>query len=95
MTQHHLAMVAMSVSLVFGGLVGGLAYFAVLRRTAELIAAGRGWLGSAAALTGGRIAGMVLLLAIVARLGAAPLLALWAGFLMARAIALRQARITP
>ncbi|MGO9483568.1 MAG: ATP synthase subunit I [Rhodomicrobium sp.] len=73
------------------GFVVGLLYFAAVQRTANLIAAGRGWLAPIA-LTLGRIGAAVLLSALAARLGAAPLLAAFAGFLFARVAALRAAR---
>jgi hypothetical protein len=73
------------------GAAFGLVYFAALDRTVVLLAAGRGWLGPAA-LTFGRIAAATLFLALIARLGAAPLLAAFLGFLAARAVALCAAR---
>ena len=79
------------VAIGLAGFVFGLAYFAAVQRTALLFAAGRGWLAPVA-LTVGRIGAAVLFLALAARLGAAPLLAGFAGFLLARAVALRAAR---
>ena len=79
------------VAIGLAGFVFGLAYFAAVQRTALLFAAGRGWLAPVA-LTVGRIGAAVLFLALAARLGAAPLLAGFAGFLLARAVALRVAR---
>lgn len=73
------------------GLAFGLVYFRALRRTVALFAGGRGWLGPVA-LTLARIAGAVVLLTFMARLGAMPLLAGFLGFLLARMIALRAAR---
>lgn len=75
----------------FGGFVFGLVYFAAIQRTATLFAAGSGWLAPAA-LTIARIISAVTLLALAAKLGAVPLLAAFAGFLLARAVALRAAR---
>lgn len=79
------------VAIGLAGFVFGLAYFAAVQRTALLFAAGRGWLAPVA-LTVGRIGAAVLFLTLAARLGAAPLLAGFAGFLLARAVALRVAR---
>ena len=76
---------------VFAGLASGLLYFVVLRCTVALLIDRRGWLGPLA-LTLGRIASVALLLFLAARLGAAPLLAAFAGFLLARSIALRGQR---
>lgn len=81
------------LSAAFGlaGFVFGLLYFAAVQRTTSLFAAGRGWLVPVA-LTIARIAAAATFLALAARLGAAPLLAAFAGFLLARAAALRAAR---
>jgi hypothetical protein len=79
------------VAIGLAGFVFGFAYFAAVQRTALLFAAGRGWLAPVA-LTVGRIGAAVLFLTLAARLGAAPLLAGFAGFLLARAVALRVAR---
>ena len=84
-----IAMLASAMALV--GAAFGLVYFAVLDRTVVLLAAGRGWLGPAA-LTFGRIGAATILLSLIARLGAAPLLAAFLGFLAARAVALRVMR---
>ncbi|MGD0332019.1 MAG: ATP synthase subunit I [Xanthobacteraceae bacterium] len=73
------------------GAVFGLLYFAMLRWTVTFFTAGGGWLGPLA-LTLGRIGAAVVFLGIAARLGAAPLLALFLGFLLARTVALRSAR---
>lgn len=73
------------------GFAVGLVYFAMLRRTAELYGAGRGWLGPAA-LTLGRVAGVAILLAFAAKLGAGPLLAAFLGFLVARMAMLHTVR---
>jgi hypothetical protein len=77
----------------FAGLIVGLIYFATLWRSTELYSAGGGQL-AAAALTLGRIAGMIVFLGLAARLGALPLLSSFLGFLLARALALRAARKT-
>ncbi len=76
--------------MAFAGLVFGLLYFLALRRTAILFASGRGWFAPVA-LTLGRIGAAALFLALAARLGATVLLAAFAGFLLARAVALRAA----
>ncbi len=73
------------------GFVFGLLYFAAVQRTAILFATGRGWLAPVA-LTAGRIAAAAAFLALAARIGAAALLATFAGFLLARVVALRAAR---
>lgn len=75
------------------GFLFGLAYFAALRATVILIAAERGWLWPSA-LTLGRIGTFALVLAFAARLGAAPLLTTFLGFILARAIALRIVRVS-
>jgi hypothetical protein len=74
----------------FAGLFVGACYFAALRRTVGLYAAGRGRL--AAALTVGRFAGAIIFFGLAARQGALPLLSSLLGFLLARALALRAAR---
>ena len=77
----------------FAGVVVGLVHFAALWRSIELYSAGRGQL-AAAALTLGRIAGTIVFLVLVVRLGALPLLSSFLGFLLARTLALRAARRT-
>jgi hypothetical protein len=92
MTQETFASIAMlALPTAFAGAAFGLVYFAALDRTAVLLATGRGWLGPSI-LTLGRIAAATILLALIARLGAAPLLAAFLGFLAARAVALRAVR---
>lgn len=83
--------VATILAMALAGLAFGLVYFAALRRTITLFSTGRGWLAPVA-LTLGRLAAMAVLLALAARLGAAPLLAAFAGVLAARFIALRMTR---
>ncbi len=78
-------------AMALAGIAFGLIYFAAVQRTAILFAAGRGWLAPVA-LTIARIALAAAFLAFAARLGAAPLLAAFAGFMLARAVALRAAR---
>ena len=77
--------------MAFAGFAVGLAYFVTLRRTVILFAAGRSWLWLSA-LTLGRIGAVTTFLALTARLGAAPLLATFAGFLLSRAVAFRAVR---
>jgi len=73
------------------GLAFGFIYFAALRRSVNLFVGGKGWLGPLA-LTVGRIGAAAGFLFVAAKLGAAPLLAAFIGFLMARAVALRGER---
>jgi hypothetical protein len=82
-----------AAAMAFAGSALGLIYFRAMRRTVDLFAGGRGWLGPAG-LTLARIAGAVIVLTFMARLGAMPLLAGFLGFLLARAISLRSARRT-
>jgi hypothetical protein len=81
----------LTILMAVAGLAFGLVYFATLKRSVMLFAAGRGWLGPLA-LTLGRIGAAVAFLFVAAKLGAAPLLAAFIGFLMARALALRAER---
>lgn len=79
---------ASSTALV--GLTFGLVYFHVLLRSIDLLTAERGGLRlKRAGLTLVRIAGAVLVLTLIAWLGATQLLAGIFGFLLARSIALR------
>jgi hypothetical protein len=80
----------LALEMALAGFVFGLFYFAALWRTATLFAEGKGRAGPVA-LTLGRLAAAALFLAITARLGAAPLLGAFFGFLLARAVALRLA----
>jgi F1F0 ATPase subunit 2 len=70
------------------GLALGVAYFAALRRTTDLYAAGRGWT-IPASLTLGRLVAAAGFFALAANFGAMPLLAVFSGFLIARGLALR------
>lgn len=88
-----IATVALAVAMALIGLAVGWAYFRALRRTVELFAAGRDW-RAAAALGFVRIAGAVVVLALMARLGAIALLSGFVGFLLARMIVLRATRET-
>jgi hypothetical protein len=81
-------------AMLLAGTGLGFAYFAAMRRAVDGYVAGRGWLG-AAALTLGRLSGAGILFVLAARLGAAPLLAAFLGFLGARVVALRVARRSP
>jgi hypothetical protein len=76
------------VAMAPAGFALGLGYFAAIRRTAALLAGGGGWL-PATALTLGRFGVAALLFGLAARLGWPALLALFAGFLCARPVALR------
>ena len=80
--------IAIVVSFAFSGLAFGLGYFAMLRRTVDLHAAGDNLLVPAL-LTVGRLATVILLLGVAARVGALPLLSSFIGFLLARGLALR------
>ena len=81
----------LTVMTALAGLMFGLLYFATLKRSVTLLVDGKGWLGPVA-LTLGRIAAAVALLVVAAKLGAAPLLAAFIGFLLARALTLRAER---
>ena len=82
---------ALLAALAGAGLLLGLAYFAALWRTVALLAGGSSWLAPVA-LTVGRLAGAVALLAAAVRWGAPDLLAVFAGILLARLIAVRVVR---
>lgn len=86
-----LAHPSIAALLALAGVLVGMAYFAALRRFATLMVTGSGWRGPVA-LTLARFAGAGLFLYLAARLGAAPLLAALAGFLVARALSLRLER---
>ena len=77
--------------MALAGFTLGLAYFAALKRSVALFVGRKGWFGLLA-LTLGRIGATAGFLFVAARLGAAPLLAAFIGFLMARALALRAER---
>ncbi len=88
----HTALISSLTALTgFAGFAFGLLYFAALKRTTVLLASGRGWLGPLA-LTLGRIGATVIFLVLAVKLGAGPLLAAFAGFLLARALALHAGR---
>ena len=90
---HHAFIIdpARTVLMAVAGLAFGLVYFASLKRSVSLLVSDKGWLGPLA-LTLGRIGAAVGFLFVAAKLGAAPLLAAFIGFLMARALALRAER---
>ena len=72
----------LTITMAFAGLMFGLLYFATLKRSVALFVTG-GWFDPVA-LTLGRIGAVVGLLFLAAKLGAAPLLAAFIGFLLAR-----------
>ena len=80
-----------ALAMAFAGLIFGLLYFALLKRSVTLFATGHGWAGPLG-FTILRIMGAVGFLFIAAKLGAGPLLAAFTGFLIARALALRVER---
>jgi hypothetical protein len=84
---------ALTILMVFAGLAFGLFYFAALKRSVALFVGDHGW-SAPLALTAGRISASVIFLFGVAKLGAAPLLAAFIGFLIARALALRAEKET-
>jgi len=79
-----------AVIAAISGLGFGTAFFAMMRRTAGLFAAGSRWTGFG--LTVARIGAAIVGFGVAARFGALPLLAAFAGFLIARTLALRAAR---
>jgi len=85
--------IALTAAFLAAGLVVGSAYFAALRRTVDLYAAGRRPL-VVMALTLIRIGGVIAFFGAAVRFGAVPLLAAFLGFLVARSLALRAVRGT-
>ena len=81
----------LTLAMALAGVAFGFLYFAALRRTVALLAARRSW-AAPLLFTGSRIGAALLFLALAATQGAAPLLAAFAGFLVARAFALRAVR---
>jgi hypothetical protein len=81
----------LAMAMAAAGFAFGLAYFWALRRSVAALATGNGW-WRPAAFTLGRIAAALIFLVLAAKLGTAALLAAFAGFLAARAAALRAAR---
>ncbi len=78
----------LTASFAFAGLAFGWAYFAALRRTADLYAGGRGRLVPSALMLG-RVGAAILFFGFASRNGALPLLTGFLGFLLARGLALR------
>ncbi len=87
----HAALLAMVAA---GGMLLGWGYFEALRRSIAWFGAPAGRARSVA-LTAGRLLCAVGFFALIARLGALPLLLALAGFLAARSLALRTARRAP
>ena len=83
----------LTVLMAVAGLAFGCVYFASLKRSVSLFVSGKGWFGPVA-LAFGRIGAAVGFLFVAAKLGAAPLLTAFVGFLMARALALRAEKRT-
>lgn len=79
---------ALTALMLVAGFAFGFVYFAALKRSVALFVGSTSWLGPLA-LTLGRIGAAIAFLFIAAKLGAAPLLAAFIGFLLARALALR------
>ncbi|MEZ5833665.1 MAG: ATP synthase subunit I [Dongiaceae bacterium] len=73
------------------GLGIGLAYFRLMRWTVASVTARQGWL-LPVTLTVARVACAVAVFAVLAKLGAIPLLVAFAGFLAARKISVGAAR---
>ena len=84
------SMPELAIAMGIAGFIFGLFYFAAVQRTAALLAARKNWLGPLA-LTLGRMAAAAIFLTLAAKLGAASLLSVFIGFLLARAVALRNA----
>lgn len=77
-----------AVLMAATGLAFGWVYFTVLKYSVMLLVGRKSWLGPLA-LTLGRIGAAAGFLFGAAKLGATPLLAVFIGFLLARALALR------
>ena len=88
MMAHEAAAVA---ACAVAGLVLGMAYFTALRRGVRISLARRAW-APYMALAPARIAAAAAFFALVARWGIPALLCAFAGFLVARQLALRAAR---
>ncbi len=86
-----LASIPFWLAMAVAGTAFGLVYFAALRKTSVLLATGSGWTVPLA-FTASRIGGAILFFALAARLGALPLIGTFAGFLAARAGAIRLVR---
>lgn len=85
------SLVPTAAAFALAGIVFGLAYFAVLRRSLERYSLGGGR-GLIAALALGRLASAAAFFGFAATLGAWPTLSAMLGFLAARMLALRTAR---
>jgi hypothetical protein len=70
------------------GLIAGTAYFAAMKLSVRLFVAGAG-AARQFLLSLARLAGIVLVFAAAAHFGAAPLIAAFCGFLLARHLAMR------
>ena len=81
----------LTILMAVAGIAFGLIYFAAINRSVAQLVGGRGWFGPLA-LTLGRIAAAIAFFYVAVKLGAAPLLASFVGFLIARALALRVER---
>jgi hypothetical protein len=88
MTLEHVSIVVPAAAAALTGFIFGLAYFAAMRATVARIVAGAGWL-LPTAFTAARMIAMAMLLFLMVRFGAVPLLAAFIGFLIARQFALR------
>lgn len=93
MTHNALSVDPVTMLMAVAGVIFGFLYFASLKRSVTLFIGGKGWLSSLA-LTLGRMGAAAAFLIVAAKLGAAPLLAAFIGFLIARALALRAERRT-
>jgi F1F0 ATPase subunit 2 len=87
-----LQMLREGAAFVVLGLLLGMGYFAALRQNVERYLAGRA-LGSAVALHLGRVLLAGLAFVLIAQTGAASLLGALAGFVLARFVALRSAKV--
>lgn len=94
MTMIPASQLYLAAACVLAGIVFGFGYFAALRVTATWLVEGRASFAPAL-LTVGRLGAAVALFAAAALLGAPALLGAFAGFLVARALALRSARHRP
>lgn len=77
----------LTILMAVAGVACGYVYLLSLKRSLTLLVGGKGWFAPLA-LTLGRIGAAVAFLFVAAKLGAAPLLAAFIGFLMARALVL-------
>jgi len=92
MTDNMLAIDPVTTAiLAIAGVALGFAYFASLKYSVALLAEGKGWLRPVAYALG-RFCAAGALLFVAVKLGAAPLLAAFAGFLVARVLVLRAHR---